>query len=258
MADNTDLEQKAGPEGENSDDIIELTDIVETEADASNGQEPVLDLSMITEDFSEGDAAFTDIEADKAEDAVPAPDIDVQPLDLDEPPAAIDAPDLDSDVDLADLDIDSQDIVPEPGDELSQFEGDYSEPDEIDFNEDFDLDGSLESSELTDAAPALEAVAGEDVSDLTPDPVESIPEEPVEPVPEADEEPSVLEPASSEARVDALSKEQIEAALERVIENKFSQKIESILFEVMEKVIEKEIQEIKESLQKDLDDIDKV
>ena len=50
---------------------------------------------------------------------------------------------------------------------------------------------------------------------------------------------------------------QIEAAFERVIEKKFADKIETILFAVMEKVIEKEITEIKENLQKDLDDIGK-
>ncbi len=54
-----------------------------------------------------------------------------------------------------------------------------------------------------------------------------------------------------------IEPEQIEAALERVIEKKFADKIETILFAVMEKVIEKEITEIKESLQKDLDDIGK-
>ena len=43
--------------------------------------------------------------------------------------------------------------------------------------------------------------------------------------------------------------------MERVVEKKFADKIETILFEVMEKVIEKEIKEIKESLQKDLDQI---
>lgn len=52
-----------------------------------------------------------------------------------------------------------------------------------------------------------------------------------------------------------ITPEQVEAALERVIERKFSDKIGSILFEVMEKVIEKELKSIKESLQKDLDQI---
>ena len=50
-----------------------------------------------------------------------------------------------------------------------------------------------------------------------------------------------------------MSQEQVEAALELVIEKKFADKIEIILHEVTEKVIEKEIVEIKKSLQKDLD-----
>jgi len=52
-----------------------------------------------------------------------------------------------------------------------------------------------------------------------------------------------------------VSREVLDAALERVIEKKFSETIEKILFEVMEKVIQKEITDIKASLQKDLDDI---
>ncbi len=52
-----------------------------------------------------------------------------------------------------------------------------------------------------------------------------------------------------------VSQEQVEAVLERVIEKKFADKIDSILFEVMERIIKKEIIEIKESLQKDLDQI---
>ncbi len=52
-----------------------------------------------------------------------------------------------------------------------------------------------------------------------------------------------------------VSQEQVAAALERVIEKKFADKIETILFEAMEKVIEKEIAGIKESLQKNLDQI---
>ncbi len=48
-----------------------------------------------------------------------------------------------------------------------------------------------------------------------------------------------------------------EAALEKVIEKKFADKIETILFEVMERVIEKEIMQIRNSLQQDLDQIGK-
>ncbi|OGR34453.1 MAG: hypothetical protein A3J80_02820 [Desulfobacula sp. RIFOXYB2_FULL_45_6] len=51
--------------------------------------------------------------------------------------------------------------------------------------------------------------------------------------------------------------EQVEAALEKVIEKQFADKIQTILFQVMERVIEKEIAEIRESLQKDLDQIGK-
>ncbi len=50
-----------------------------------------------------------------------------------------------------------------------------------------------------------------------------------------------------------IDQEQIETILERIIEKKFAGKIESILFEAMENVIEKQIVEIKESLQKDLE-----
>ena len=52
-----------------------------------------------------------------------------------------------------------------------------------------------------------------------------------------------------------LSPEMLETALERVVEKKFADKIETILFEVMEKVIEKEIKEIKDSFQRNLDQI---
>jgi hypothetical protein len=70
---------------------------------------------------------------------------------------------------------------------------------------------------------------------------------------------SLGEDVSNEIEVAAIqnliTQEQVEAALERVIENKFADKIEAILFEKMEKVIEREIADIKESLQKDLDQI---
>jgi len=49
---------------------------------------------------------------------------------------------------------------------------------------------------------------------------------------------------------------QVEAALEKVIEKQFADKIETILFQVIERVIEREITGIRESLQKDLDQIE--
>jgi len=54
----------------------------------------------------------------------------------------------------------------------------------------------------------------------------------------------------------SVSQEQLEAALEKVIEKKFADKIEFLLLESMEKVIKKEIIEIKERLQKDLDQLE--
>jgi hypothetical protein len=53
----------------------------------------------------------------------------------------------------------------------------------------------------------------------------------------------------------SITQEQLDAALERVIEKKFSNKIEKILFEVIEKVLEKEVLDIRQRLQKDLDEI---
>ncbi len=66
------------------------------------------------------------------------------------------------------------------------------------------------------------------------------------------DEPGVEEVLPDNA---AISQQQMEAALERVIEKKFSEKIDIILFDVMERVISKEIKEIRENLQKDLDQI---
>ncbi|WP_413909865.1 hypothetical protein [Desulfobacula sp.] len=54
----------------------------------------------------------------------------------------------------------------------------------------------------------------------------------------------------------SVSQEQLETALERVIEKRFADKIDILLIEGMEKVIKKEINEIKERLQKDLDQME--
>ena len=75
---------------------------------------------------------------------------------------------------------------------------------------------------------------------------------------EASDEPGVADGLDVEEALPdnaAVSQQQMEAALERVIEKKFSEKIDVILFEVMERVISKEIKEIRENLQKDLDQI---
>ena len=113
---------------------------------------------------------------------------------------------------------------------------------EIDVEGKIDIEDGLTEDGLTEDGLTLEAPADPD-----DDPVLDM---------KAFEEP---EPPTDEGVNQALktdiTPEQVEAALERVIERKFSDKIGSILFEVMEKVIEKELKSIKESLQKDLDQI---
>jgi hypothetical protein len=85
----------------------------------------------------------------------------------------------------------------------------------------------------------------------------------------SEKEDDVSEPALTMAPIDeevideeavpdigsTITQEQMDAALERVIEKKFANKIEKILFEVIEKVLKKEIVDIRQRLQKDLDEI---
>ncbi|WP_462270338.1 hypothetical protein [Desulfobacter sp.] len=82
--------------------------------------------------------------------------------------------------------------------------------------------------ELTQEAPHSEALLSEDVS---------------------------LAREDGENIMPSLDRGDLEAVLEKVIEKKFSGIIEKILFEVMEKVINREIEDIKAGLKKDLDDI---
>lgn len=117
-------------------------------------------------------------------------------------------------------------------------EGDPADIEPAAAAEDTEIEGPLE----------MEADLVFDAPDLQDDPPEPETEgggEPGEPTEMDTDMPAVA----------GVSPEQVEAALERVIEKKFSDKIESILFEVMENVIEKELKSIKESLQKDLDQI---
>ncbi|MFO7911098.1 MAG: hypothetical protein R6V15_02955 [Desulfotignum sp.] len=98
--------------------------------------------------------------------------------------------------------------------------------------------------ELTDIVDDMDAVSEDAVPD---DDIIELTD--IDPVTEG---PGVEEVLPDNA---AISQQQIEAALERVIEKKFSEKIDIILFDVMERVISKEIKEIRENLQKDLDQI---
>ena len=69
-------------------------------------------------------------------------------------------------------------------------------------------------------------------------------------------EPSESDVVAAPGMQFSVPQEQLEAALERVIEKKFADKIEFLLLEGMEKAIKKEIIEIKERLQKDLDQLE--
>jgi len=88
----------------------------------------------------------------------------------------------------------------------------------------------------------------DDTADLSKDPVEIL--EMDDPVDVVEVEPYAAEQPAQELSV---TQEQLEAALERVIEKKFGDKIDILLNDGMEKVIKKEIIEIKEQLNKDLD-----
>lgn len=137
-----------------------------------------------------------------------------------------------------------------------------STPDEIieltdiveDLNTDLDLDivreDSLEIQENTgpENGGFFEAEAFDHDLELEID--QTNPEPSSDPVDASDTETAL----GLAGNVD-VSPELFEAALEKVIEKRFADKIDSILFKVMEKVIEKEIVEIKASLQKDLDQI---
>lgn len=75
---------------------------------------------------------------------------------------------------------------------------------------------------------------------------------------EAVQTAEALEPEREAISDKNVSQTMVEAALARVIEKKFAGRIEAILFDVMERVIQREIEEIKEKLQKDLDQMGNV
>lgn len=98
--------------------------------------------------------------------------------------------------------------------------------------------------ELTDIVDDADAVSGDEMAD--DDIIELI---------DIDVAPDAPEGHNVQPDEPAVTQQQVEAALERIIEKKFSEKIDVILFDVMERVISREIREIRENLQKDLDQI---
>jgi NADH dehydrogenase/NADH:ubiquinone oxidoreductase subunit G len=138
--------------------------------------------------------------------------------------------------------IELTDIVEDDGDDLNL---DIVQEEQDDFIEELDL--QIEEEPVVESVESIEAVEEEleeEIDDISID---------LEDDPNLYDEEILADEVSSVEL--SISADQLEAALERVIEKKFADKIESILFEVMEKVIEKEINEIRESLQKDLDQI---
>ncbi|MDA3788823.1 MAG: hypothetical protein PF503_10060 [Desulfobacula sp.] len=128
-----------------------------------------------------------------------------------------------------------EDIV-EGGKELS------TQEDIIELTDIADLEQSPSTQEdiieLTDIVEDQSAVLELEMND----PVDEVPVESI----------AVKEPGMELS----VSQEQLETALERVIEKRFADKIDILLIEGMEKVIKKEIVEIKERLQKDLDQME--
>lgn len=131
---------------------------------------------------------------------------------------------------------------------------------DIGFLPESEPDLELEAFDFFDTDETPEPGIDDSIAEKSMDPGDEISDEKQaardDSLPAADS--SGTETQSTLELVDRISEEKMEAALERVIEKKFTQKIESILFEVMERVIRDQIREIKDSLQKDLDDIDKI
>lgn len=203
--------------GENvSDDVIELTDIVDGSFDESD--DSVIELTDIVED----DLGVT----------------------FEEPVIELDDPVIEL------TDIVEENTASEPDLALDNVDGEA-----LDFGDDFSMEDEFsEESAIEPAAPEPEAdVIG--LPGDEPDEPDEIQEEEalldnVSMEEDLANETPVADAPSPEIN---LGVEDIEAALERVIEKKFADRIETMLFEVMEKVIEKEIMQIKNSLLKDLD-----
>jgi hypothetical protein len=224
--------------------IIELTDVVHKEPELSN-EEEIIELTDIVEDENNN----------RNLDIVKEEEFELEINDSDNVELMEDALD---DVDDVDDSEEESDITGfDEKDELVDGIG-------LDFELDVDVDGGgvsqtdniVEEDSLEPGSIEPDDFESETVEDIefTNDDVQEVIQDEPQLEFEAETKP-VGEPeiiVSDNLQVD---QEQIETILERIIEKKFADKIESILFEVMENVIEKQIVEIKESLQKDLEQI---
>jgi hypothetical protein len=139
-------------------------------------------------------------------------------------------------LDLDKVKEDEFDLEISDSDDAEQIDEDFAE----DIFEDNDVEDDLYDDEHTDD----ELIGIDQIDDELEDDAADI----ITDKPEAEPDSKKVVPEDFN-----IDQEQIETILERIIEKKFAGKIESILFEVMENVIEKQIVEIKESLQKDLE-----
>lgn len=293
MTDMKDWDEGFSTDENMDNDIIELTDIIEPDLDDAD-DDPIIELTDIIEHASDGpgqDLAGQDLELDLEGvngsefdleedqgvqeertgdfqelelelDDSQIEDVVTEEITMDETPLeGIDmAQDgLEIEDDFQSLDTSGDTEMDDDIDSFDQMDGTEEEipfdalemdiDDEDDSFEDmtFDADEHEESEVDTDADNDMDSV------DIDLDRVEyqadAEPEESSEP-----EIAAVPLPVTDSPGV-TISDEQLDAALERVIEKKFADKIEVVLLEVMQQVIEKEISQIKQTLQEDLDQI---
>ena len=236
---------------EDAEDIIELTDVVASEAD----DEEIIDLTEVVEENADQEAVIelTDV-VDVPEEEIPAVEeapIEEPVIDLTEPvfaeevaaepvaeeemaaapileeedepePAAAEAEESTSgELEFADMELDIDD---RNEDELFDSLGMNLEADLLPSEEDTsELDFNLSTQELSDAIDLLDAKLAE--------------EPPKEPVAEAD----VSEPT-------ALRSDELEMALENVIRKMFGEKIDRLLNDAIEKTVSAEIARLKAQL----------
>ncbi|PIE67018.1 MAG: hypothetical protein CSA23_06010 [Deltaproteobacteria bacterium] len=248
----------------NDDDIIDLTQVVESDDDV------IIDLTDIVE---QPNASSDDIGLDSMDFSQPASIIE-EPLVLNPDEEVIDLEDLAVSLDEGPQD----DVIPEA--ELT-YEGTLDIENEdpiIDLMDVADLDAddnmhaepdapqtAMEETSPHEEAPVIDLM---DVADLnaaddtqaetdTPQPVlkETVPQEEGAVDAPAFVPAAPFPPESSEEPI-PLSDQQIEAALERVIEKVYGEKIEQLMIQAIEKTIKEEIERIKQALLDDSDPLD--
>ena len=202
------------------DDIIELTDVVALDAGDDDGvieltdvvqpppsEEPIIDLTeVVLSADSDGDDAA----------------VETRPEESEEVPAASVEESTSGELAFAEMELDIEDRT---DDELFDSMGMNLEADLLPSSEDSsELDFNLSTQELSDAIDLLDA---------------KLAEEPPQPpaVDEADIQPAAM-----------IGQDQLEAALENVIKKMVGDKIDHLLNDAIEKSVSAEIARLKEQL----------